>query len=505
MRARLRKCWPRTLRGQLVLGTTAVVSTVLITLGGLTVWNLRQYVINIGDIEVEHSLAAFAHSFDKSRGLAETSAPRQGALTEFVGQAPGNLIVVLRNGTVVESAAFSDGEPRPAPADAVEAVEGLGIDHDDSMTARLGTDGIYRLQSRDVGDGYRLVSAVSLTSAWQAAGQKTVTIVGLVLAALAITAVSTILIARYALRPLRRVAAVASRVAALPLANMTDPISLRVGRDDVDPSTEVGTVGRTLNALLDSVDSALAERSDSDRRIRQFLTDASHELRTPLASIQGYAELTRQDSSELPETTEYALARIESEARRMTSLVNDLLLLSRLDERQDLDQEDVDLSDLVCDAVNDIAVSAPDHVWQAELPPDPLWVRGDLARLYQLVSNLLTNARVHTPAGVRVRVSVRILRRPDAPEMAELVVQDNGPGISPDILPILFDRFVRQDNARYRNAGSNGLGLAIAASIAEAHGGTITVHSTPGKTIFTVLLPLTVEAASNPRTLSILA
>jgi two-component system sensor histidine kinase TrcS len=193
--------------------------------------------------------------------------------------------------------------------------------------------------------------------------------------------------------------------------------------------------------------------------MRQFLADASHELRTPLAAILGYAELTRQESDALPETTEYALARIEAESRRMTSLVADLLLLSRLDERQDLDIADIEMCDLVADAVQDAAVTAPDHHFVVDLPDEPLWARGDREGLHQLLANLLANARVHTPAGVTVTTTLRA-RVQDGRQTVELTVSDDGPGIPPAVLPNLFDRFVRADKSRSRQLGSTGLGLS---------------------------------------------
>ena len=251
----------------------------------------------------------------------------------------------------------------------------------------------------------------------------------------------------------------------------------------------MGIVGHTLNRLLDNVDSALAHRAESDRRMRQFITDASHELRTPLAALQGYSELTRQDSAALPPTTEYALARIESEARRMTSLVDELLLLSRLGEGDDLRTEDVDLADIVLNAVNDAAVAAPRHNWIKDLPDDPVWVSGDSDRLHQLVSNLLTNGWVHTPAGVTVKTAITCQRfRTDGP-YAELTVTDNGPDIDPELLPHLFDRFVRAKDAPHEGGG-NGLGLAIVDSIVKAHDGSVVAESTGGRTIFRVRLPL---------------
>ena len=318
------------------------------------------------------------------------------------------------------------------------------------------------------------MSAVSLDQANKTLARETVIVIVLVLLALLGTAAGTVWIVSYALRPLRRVAEVAGEVAALPLTSQEHRITARVAESDTDPGNEVGIVGNTLNRLLANVDGALADLAASDRRMRQFLADASHELRTPLAAILGYAELTRQESDALPETTEYALARIEAESRRMTSLVADLLLLSRLDERQDLDIADIEMCDLVADAVQDAAVTAPDHHFVVDLPDEPLWARGDREGLHQLLANLLANARVHTPAGVTVTTTLRA-RVQDGRQTVELTVSDDGPGIPPAVLPNLFDRFVRADKSRSRQLGSTGLGLAIVRSIVEAHNGTVSV------------------------------
>jgi two-component system sensor histidine kinase TrcS len=279
-------------------------------------------------------------------------------------------------------------------------------------------------------------------------------------------------------------------VATLPLDRHHHTITPRVPVGDTDPRTEVGLVGDTLNRLLDHVEHALADVAASDRRMRQFITDASHELRTPLAAIHGYAELTRQDSAILPETTEYSLARIEAEAHRMRSLVSDLLLLARLDEGQDLDTADVDLTDLVVDAVNDAAVSAPDHCWLTNVPDAAVWVRGDRAGLHQTIANLLSNARVHTPSGTTVTTEIATCRGDNGADYVDLTVSDDGPGIDPELLPHLFERFVRADRSRSRDAGSFGLGLSIAASIIEAHNGSIEAESKNRKTTFRIRLPI---------------
>jgi two-component system, OmpR family, sensor histidine kinase TrcS len=485
--------FPHSLRRQLLLGVLAVVTVVLVAVGVVSVLSLRGYVTTMNDAEVAKSLHAFNNSYTRYRNGEHTSAhsgtpPVSEALLEFTGQTPGNLIAVLHDGVVIGSAVFSEDEPRPAPADVVRAIEAQSWPDGPPRTERLGSLGSYRvdclIQERDI-----LVVGVSLTLADRIIARKNITTTALIAFALAVTAGLTMWVVGYTLRPLRRVAATAAEVAAMPLTDDDDRISARVRPQDTDPDNEVGIVGHTLNRLLDNVDSALAHRADSDLRMRQFITDASHELRTPLAAIQGYAELTRQDSEALPPTTEYALARIESEARRMTSLVDELLLLSRLGEGEDLQTDDVDLADLVITAVNDAAVAAPTHHWVKDLPDEPVWVRGDHARLHQLVSNLLNNARVHTPPGVTVTTGITRHRSGPGAPYAELAVDDDGPDIDADVLPRLFERFVRADKSRTNGSG-NGLGLAIVSSIVKAHHGSVTAESGSGRTVFRVRLPL---------------
>lgn len=478
------------MRRQLVLSVSAVVCVVLVAVDIVSVLSLRAYVTTMNDAEVVESLDALSHSVARYRSGegAHGGMPIETAMLGFTGQTPENLIAVLRNGTVIGSAVFSEDEPHPAPADVVRAIESHTWADGPPRTEQLGSLGSYRVDSRADGPD-RLLVGVSLSLTNRTIERRTVTATALLAGALLVTAILTIWVVGYALRPLRRVAATAAEVAAMPLIGDEHRITTRVRPDDTDPDNEVGIVGHTLNRLLDNVDSALRYRVESDRRMRQFITDASHELRTPLAAIQGYAELTRQDSSALPPTTEYALARIESEALRMTSLVDELLLLSRLGEGEDLDTEEVDLGDVVINAVNDTAVAAPTHRWVKDLPEEPVWVRGDRHRLHQLVSNLLSNAHVHTPAGVTVTTA--IARHPSGADgpYVELTVTDNGPDIDPGLLPHLFERFVRGDASRSNGSG-NGLGLPIVASIVKAHHGTVTAESADGQTVFRVRLPM---------------
>lgn len=268
----------------------------------------------------------------------------------------------------------------------------------------------------------------------------------------------------------------------------------RVPESECDPHTEVGRVGAALNRMLDHVHGALHARQLSETRVRQFVADASHELRTPLASIRGYAELTRRGREETGPDTRHALRRIESEAYRMTLLVEDLLLLARLDAGRPLRFEETDLLPLVVDTVSDARAAGPGHHWRLDLPDAPAPVTADAARLQQVLVNLLANARTHTPPGTTVTARVRR----EGPWL-RLDVADDGPGIPPELLPHVFERFARGDSARTRATGSTGLGLAIVRAVTAAHGGSVTVASTPGRTVFTLWLPAAAPDAPDPQ------
>jgi two-component system OmpR family sensor kinase len=309
-------------------------------------------------------------------------------------------------------------------------------------------------------------------------------VAGGVLLGLVVVGIGGMWLVRRNLRPLDRVAATATRVAHLPLSEGKVDIGARVPVQDTDTRTEVGQVGAAFNEMLDHVDHALNQRQKSEERVRQFVADASHELRTPLASIRGYAELTRREQEPVPQGVTYALSRVESEAIRMTALVDDLLLLARLDAGRPLDHETVDLTEMVVNAVSDAHAASPDHVWQLDLPDEPVEVQGDPARLHQIVANLLGNARTHTAPGTVVRTSIV-----PGDGQVRLAVRDNGPGVPEELQPDVFQRFARGDTSRNRAAGSTGLGLSIVAAVAQAHGGSVSLDSRPGDTTFTVLLP----------------
>jgi two-component system OmpR family sensor kinase len=296
-----------------------------------------------------------------------------------------------------------------------------------------------------------------------------------------------ILIIRRQLEPLSRVSAAARQVADLDLdrgeVQLPTPI---VKVDPASAHTEVGQLGSALNRMLDRIAGALSARHASETRVRQFVADASHELRTPLAAIRGYTELAQRKRDDVPDDVARAMSRVESETQRMTQLVEDMLLLARLDTGRPLEREPVDLSRLVVDAVSDAHIAGPDHQWSLDLPDEPVVVSGDEARLHQVLGNLLANARTHTPAGTLVTTSLAV---DDAGGGAVLTVADDGPGIPSWLRPEIFERFARGDSSRSRRGGNTGLGLAIVAAVVRAHHGTIDVNSAPGKTEFAVTLP----------------
>lgn len=293
------------------------------------------------------------------------------------------------------------------------------------------------------------------------------------------------LIIRRTLRLLDRVALTATRVSELTLDRGDVDLSLRVSNRDTDERTEVGQVGAALNRMLEHVGKALEVRQASETRIRQFVADASHELRTPLASILGYAELGRRHSEVLPDEVAHMLFRVESEGKRMKSLVEDLLLLASLDSGRPLAHESVDLTVQIVNAVSDAHAAGPSHLWKLDLPEEPITVIGDSARLQQILANLLANARIHTPDGTAVTVGLR-----SDVEVAIITVTDNGPGIPVEKLPDIFGRFVRGDTSRSRKAGGAGLGLSIVNAVVTAHGGRVAAESQPGHSQFTVFLPV---------------
>ncbi|WP_103510860.1 HAMP domain-containing sensor histidine kinase [Streptomyces sp. SM13] len=527
-----RRTW--TLRTRLVVSAVSLIAVVAAVIGSVTAIAFHSYMYG----KLDDQLHSVAERAERPPGPAPVpDALRANGPLGFVGgggQPLGTFgALVGGDGSVGVSKVVEDSglraqeSAKPLTEDQRQALEEAAPETGEGTTSvDLPGLGGYRVEAATTTDGHTVL--VGIPSAEVSGALTTLIVVEVCVTAAGLLAASiagTVLVG-FALRPLRRVAATATRVSELPLHSGEVAPLERVPEAEADPRTEVGQVGAALNRMLGHVGSALAARQESEMRVRQFVADASHELRTPLASIRGYAELTRRATGgrEAPEpdpVTRHALGRIESEADRMTGLVEDLLLLARLDAGRPLSYGTTDLLPLVVDAVSDAQVAdRPDagpggdvqvadragagsgarHRWRLELPDEPVTVRADPDRIRQVLANLLANARTHTPPGTTVTVSVLPPVRGGEP--VTLAVRDDGPGIPAELLPHVFERFARGDASRTRGTdgggatGSTGLGLAIVQAVVCAHGGRVRVESAPGRTEFVIELPA--EEAGEP-------
>ncbi|MFJ8251213.1 sensor histidine kinase [Streptomyces sp. NPDC094466] len=534
----LRRPW--TLRTRLVVSAVSLIAVVAAVIGSVTAIAFHSYLYG----KLDDQLRSVAERAQRPPGPVPAPVPQAlraagplgfvggggqplgtfGALLGEDGDITASKVVEDSGLRAQESAKPLTGEQRRALEAAAPAIG------ERARSVDLPGLGGYRVEAATTAEGYTVL--VGIPSAEVSGALTTLIVVEVCVTAAGLLAASiagTVLVG-VALRPLRRVAATATRVSELPLHSGEVALLERVPDAEADPRTEVGQVGAALNRMLGHVGSALAARQESETRVRQFVADASHELRTPLASIRGYAELTRRATGgrEAPEpgpVTRHALGRIESEADRMTGLVEDLLLLARLDAGRPLSYGSTDLLPLVVDAISDARAAAqgppgqdagapgqdagaagPDvpgrdarHRWRLELPAEPVTVRADPDRFQQVLVNLLANARTHTPPGTTVTVSVRPSARAGGPVTLE--VGDDGPGIPAELLPHVFERFARGDASRSRGdgtggaTGSTGLGLAIVQAVVSAHGGRVRVESEPGRTVFVIELPAAADEA----------
>jgi two-component system OmpR family sensor kinase len=345
-----------------------------------------------------------------------------------------------------------------------------------------GGDGRYRVLARsDPRSGALLVVAVPLTEVDETLRRLLLVEALVILGVLAVLGAVGWVIVRIGLRPLDRMAETAGAIAGGDLSRRVAP---------ADGRSEVGRLGLALNAMLDRLEEAFAERRASEERLRRFIADASHELRTPLTSIRGYAELFRIGGAEEPGDVARSMRRIEDEAARMGVLVEDLLTLARLDRVEDVPHAPVDLGALARDAVDDARATAPDRPIAVHVE-EPAIVAGDAHGLRQVLANLLRNALVHTPEGTPVQVTVA-----PEPHQVRLEVRDHGPGLPTGDPAALFERFWRAEAGRERGKGGAGLGLAIVAAIVAAHGGRVEAANAPGGgASFVVRLPRIEETA----------
>jgi two-component system OmpR family sensor kinase len=487
-----------TLGRQLVIRVTALVALAALLITMATALATRQVLMSQLDRQLDAVAARVRDLINPYIG--SQSGPDSGLLRP--GQPIGTLAVIYDTdgnaqfaGRITERGA--SGQQRAAvtvlPGAAVSQLAGVPTDvSKNSIT--LSELGHYRVAGfRLVSDG-TTVGTLVIGVPLRQVDETILQLVGLAAIFSLLVVAGTIFAARSlvvrTLRPLNRLAATAQQVSQLKLDRGEVALAVRVPPQDANPASEVGRVGQALNHMLNNVEEALAARQASETKVRQFVADASHELRNPLAAIRGYAELTRRDREQLPTDAAYAMSRVESEAARMSHLVEDMLLLARLDSGPDLDLQPCDLSEIVINAVSDARAAGPDHAWQLSLPHYPVIALGDQHRLYQVMTNLLANARTHTPAGTQVQTEVSV----NGTE-AVVTVTDNGRGIPPEVADRVFERFARGDASRRRTpdagtGGSTGLGLAIVAAVVDAHHGSVAVSSQPGHTQFRVRLPL---------------
>jgi two-component system, OmpR family, sensor kinase len=468
---------PRTLRARLTAGLVVLLAMACLAVGLTTVLALQAFMIERLDQQLAGVAGSFAASLEHEEPLDADD------LIDSHGQARGTFGARIRDGEVTSAAVVNEAATNTVDLSERDRAVLVAVPADGrGHTVELSSLGQYRVVATDGFDGDVLITGLPLHPVEEVVERLRSIELGVFGLAIAVTGIAGALWVSLALRPLRRVAATATEVTALPLASgtvaMPDPVP------DTDPRTEVGRVGLALNRMLAHVGEALARRQASEERLRRFAADASHELRTPVATVRAHAELALKHPDGLPEGTRHALERIQSESRRMGALVDDLLLLARLDAGRPLSREQVDLTRLVIDAADDARTAGPGHHWRLELPEEPVTVTGDEHRLHQVVANLLVNARAHTPPGTVVTVALT-----GEADSVTLTVTDDGPGIPESLLPEVFGRFTRADSGRSRAAGGTGLGLAIVAAVASAHGGSAEVTSRPGRTRFIIELP----------------
>src|SRR6516225_8566823 len=525
------------LRTKLIIGLLALVIAAVAAISISSVWVLRSYLVSQDDAQLQTLYSSLINNWppDHPPGYAY----RVGASNIFAG--------IQESGTTLSPAGSEDGLPNSGYSQSVPAVPSSELwafanrgklvtvrAQSGSHTWRViagpiqyqaptSTGGIEQVTGTlivgaDLGDINATIGSLAVT----------VLIIGLIV--VCILALAIVLVVRASLRPLVDIEETAGEIAAGHL-NRRVP--------ERDPRTEIGSLGRSLNTMLSQIETAFHAREESEaaahhseERMRRFVADAGHELRTPLTAIRGFAEYYRQrgglvphwDRAEqaeaaapaagvvppeasrvvrgglTPDDLDRIMQRLEKEAARMGLLVEDLLLLARLDQQRPLARQPVDLLSLAADAVHDARLLAPSRTIDLSVQPGAAFlVIGDEPRLRQVIGNLMSNALTHTPDGTPIEVLIGSgtvdPRVPDSPPAVTLDVTDHGPGMTPDQAHRVFERFYRADQARTRATGGSGLGLAIVNSLVAAHGGVASVRTAPGRgATFRIALPLAPEA-----------
>ena len=461
------------LRARLLLGVVALAAVGLVAANVATYSTLSSYLLDRTDSTLDQTAQTLRRP---GPGGGIRSAP-PGTFVQ-VRSLDGDTVVATFSGATLPGASvpapnLPDTVKPPAPNRTTEAVRYFTVGG-----AQGGPE--YRVRASIAqGDEAMLLVATSLRDVNSTLHR--LLAIELVVTALVLAAIAGLglWLVRLGLRPLDAIGQTASAIAA-------GDLSRRVER--AEERTEVGRLGLALNAMLARIESSFRAQEASERKLRRFVADASHELRTPLSAVRAYAELYDRGAAERPDDLERSMKGISRESERMSVLVEDLLLLARLDDGRPLEREPVELDEVVGEAVETAQAVDPDRA--IELHAEPATVLGDRVRLRQIVDNLLANVRAHTPPGTPASVSVT--RRNGS---AEISVTDAGPGLDEEHLEHLFERFYRADPSRARASGGVGLGLAIVAAVAEAHGGTASASSRPGEgTTVAIALPLARDA-----------
>jgi two-component system, OmpR family, sensor kinase len=475
------------LQVKLIAAVLALVTVALLLIGLASVTALDGYLVGRLDDELQAVARQPRPPDDFREGPGHRPGPPSPFLIQYYDRAGKSL------GTV--SVPLDERQPPQVPNDPAWLADHAG--QPVTVPAAAG-GGSWRVLVQETSSGSKVVAA-SLAGIEATIRQLRLIDLGVSLVVLAVLAGVGAAIVRASLRPLVEIEQTARAIAAGDLTRRVP---------DRDPRTEVGRLGRALNTMLAQIESAFGARAASEAsarrsedRMRRFVADASHELRTPLTTIRGFAELYRQGGLRDPAELDRLMRRIEDQASRMGLLVEDLLLLARLDQQRPLDRGPVDLLALAAEAVNDARAVAPDRRIELVLGDDDgdqgaaLVVLGDEQRLRQVLANLVNNALTHTPAGSPVEVRVGGVFLDGRPGAAVEVV-DHGPGLTPEQAERVFERFYRADPARSHADGGTGLGLSIVAALVAVHGGTVGVDSVPGRGArFRVVLPLAPDAA----------
>lgn len=476
---------PRSLRGR-VLGATLVLAAAgLLVANAATYGFLRSFLVGRVDQQLRVAVFPVSRLLEQGVGGGPGFDPGPGPGSGVFPSLQTYGALIDASGRVVVEASFgyeaASGPVPELPAGLLRSSPGAGEPRYLTVPASQGSDDFRVLAWPLANENGTLVVAIPLTETNRTLGRLLAVEALVTVGVLVLLGAAALWLVRVGLRPLERMGETAGAIAAGDLSRRVEP---------ADESTEVGRLGIALNRMLGRIEEAFGRQRASEERLRRFVADASHELRTPVTSIRGYAELFRRGAADRPEDLAKTMARIESEATRMGVLVEDLLMLARMDQGAPLARERVDLADVVTESVEAARAADPSRTIHLQAA-GPVWVVGDGLRLRQVLDNVLTNFRIHTPSGTAARVALRA----DGQAVAE--VADEGPGVPADLGDRVFERFIRGDPSRSRERGGAGLGLSIASEIARAHGGTLELVPSERGATFRLTLPLADEPSGS--------